>query len=189
MFGACVIAEGQPIELGDNCIVMEHAVLRSTDEHRLSVGPHCLIGPHAHVVGCTLDDSVFIATGATVFHGGRLRFNVEVRVNAIVHLRAELPEHTIVPIGWVAVGTPPIIAPPDQHDRIWAAQRPLDFPRFVYGVERAPEGQTNMPEITRRRSAALGRHRNDERVSHDQVLERWTERSKSVRSDGCSRAQ
>jgi carbonic anhydrase/acetyltransferase-like protein (isoleucine patch superfamily) len=165
MFGACVIAEGQPIVLGDDCIVMEHAVVRSTDEHPLSIGQHCLIGPHAHVVGCTLDDGVFIATGATVFHGARLRFNVEVQVNAIVHLRTELPEHTVVPIGWVAVGTPPTILPPDQHDRIWAAQKPLDFPRYVYGVERPPEGQTNMPDITRRRSQALGRHRDDEVIS------------------------
>jgi carbonic anhydrase/acetyltransferase-like protein (isoleucine patch superfamily) len=162
MFGACVIAEGKPIELGDSCIVMEHAVLRSTDDHPLTIGRHCLIGPHAHLVGCVLDDSVFIATGASVFHGARLRFNVEVRVNAIVHLRTELAEHTVVPIGWVAVGAPAMILPPDQHDRIWAAQKPLDFPRFVYGVDRAPEGQSHMPEITNRRSEALGRHRDDE---------------------------
>jgi carbonic anhydrase/acetyltransferase-like protein (isoleucine patch superfamily) len=162
MFGACVIAEGKPIELGDSCIVMEHAVLRSTDDHPLTIGRHCLIGPHAHLVGCVLDDSVFIATGASVLHGARLRFNVEVRVNAIVHLRTELAEHTVVPIGWVAVGAPAMILPPDQHDRIWAAQKPLDFPRFVYGVERAPDGQSRMPEITNRRSAALGRHRDDQ---------------------------
>ena len=30
MFGACVISEGQPIILGENCIVMENAVIRST---------------------------------------------------------------------------------------------------------------------------------------------------------------
>jgi carbonic anhydrase/acetyltransferase-like protein (isoleucine patch superfamily) len=165
MFGACVVAEGAPIVLGDNCIVMEHAVMRSTDEHPLAVGRHCLIGPHAHLVGCTLEDSVFIATGASVFHGAHLRFNVEVRVNALVHLRTDLAAHTVVPIGWIAVGTPPILRPPDEHDAIWEVQRRLDFPRFVYGVQRAADGETNMPEITRRRSAALGRHRDDEIVA------------------------
>jgi len=45
MFGACVIAEGQTLELGENCIVMENAVIRSTDEHPTIVGAHSLIGP------------------------------------------------------------------------------------------------------------------------------------------------
>jgi carbonic anhydrase/acetyltransferase-like protein (isoleucine patch superfamily) len=161
MFGACVIAEGQPISLGDNCIVMENAVLRSTDAHAMTAGQHCLIGPHTHVVGCTLEDCVFLATGVTVLHGARLAYNVEVRVNAVVHVRTELVAHSVVPIGWVAVGKPAMILPPDQHDQIWVMQRPLDFPRFVYGVERAPEGQTNMPEIASKRSASLGRHRED----------------------------
>lgn len=99
MFGACVIAEGASVVLGDNGIVMEHAVIRSTDEHPMTVGKHCLIGPHAHVVGCILDDCVFIATGATAFHGARLAHNVEVRVNAVVHLHTELAAPTVVPIG------------------------------------------------------------------------------------------
>jgi hypothetical protein len=45
---------------------------------------------------------------------------------------------------------------------IWATQKPLDFPRFVYGVERAVEGESSMPAITRRRSASLGRHAADQ---------------------------
>ena len=65
MFGACAIAEGKPITLGKNSIVMENAVIRSTDDHAAAVGDHCLIGPQAHLVGCVLEDCVFIATGAT----------------------------------------------------------------------------------------------------------------------------
>jgi NDP-sugar pyrophosphorylase family protein len=38
MFGACVVAEGKPITIGENCIVMENAAIRSTDEHELKVG-------------------------------------------------------------------------------------------------------------------------------------------------------
>jgi carbonic anhydrase/acetyltransferase-like protein (isoleucine patch superfamily) len=56
MFGACLVAEGEPIVVGDECIVMEQAVIRSTDEHRTTIGRSCLVGPHAHLVGCTLDD-------------------------------------------------------------------------------------------------------------------------------------
>src|SRR6185295_14327557 len=91
MFGACVIAEGQALELGENCIVMENAVIRTTDVHSMSIGSHCLIGPHAHLVGCTLEQCVFIATGVSVFHGAHLGYGVEVRVGATVHLRTKLP--------------------------------------------------------------------------------------------------
>jgi carbonic anhydrase/acetyltransferase-like protein (isoleucine patch superfamily) len=161
MFGACVVAEGGTVELGENCIVMENAVVRSTSRHSTKVGSHCLVGPHAHLVGCTLEDCVFIATAVSVFHGARLGYGAEVRVGAVVHLRTNLPAHASVPIGWVAVGDPAQILPPDEHERIWAVQKPLDFPRFVYGVERAPEGKSNMEEITRRLSEVLGSHKDD----------------------------
>src|SRR5437588_3224758 len=161
MFGACVVAEGGAIELGENCIVMENAVVRSTAKHPTKVGAYCLVGPHAHLVGCRLEDCVFIATGASVFHGALLGYGSEVRVGAVVHLRTRLAPHTSVPIGWVAVGDPAQILPPGEHERIRAVPKPLDFPRFVYGVERAPEGETNMEEITRHLSEALGSHRDD----------------------------
>jgi len=161
MFGACVISEGQPLVLGEHCIVMENAVIRSTSVHPTRIGAHCLVGPHAHLAGCTLDECVFIATGASVLHGATLGFGAEVRVNGVVHLRTELPPHSTVPLGWVAVGTPARLFPPEQHDAIWAVQRPLDFPRFVYGVDRPPAGESNMKEIARKRSEALGGHRFD----------------------------
>jgi len=161
MFGAGIVAEGATIELGANCIVMENAVIRSTDTHPTKIGAHCLVGPHAHLAGCTLDDCVFIATGGSVFHGARLGFGSEVRVDGVVHLRTELPAHATVPIGWVAVGNPAQIFSPDQHDAIWAIQKPLSFPMYVYGVERPAAGESNMDEITRRRSEALASHAND----------------------------
>ena len=59
-----------------------------------------------------------------------------------------------------------IVLPPERHQEIWAAQKPLDFPGFVYGVsrERGEETMPAMEEITRRRSEALGRHRSDQAV-------------------------
>jgi hypothetical protein len=41
-----------------------------------------------------------------------------------------------VPIGWIAVGDPARVLPPDQHDEIWAIQKPLNFPQWVYGFDR-----------------------------------------------------
>ena len=162
MFGAAVIAEGGSIEIGDNCIVLENAVLRSTASHSLKIGHNVLVGPHAHLAGCTVEDNVFIATGASVFHGARLGRGSEVRINGVVHLKTTLGENETVPIGWVAVGTPAAILPPDRHDQIWAVQRPLNFPRVVYGVERKPAGQSNMPEIAEMMAGALKAHKDDQ---------------------------
>jgi carbonic anhydrase/acetyltransferase-like protein (isoleucine patch superfamily) len=153
MFGAQVIAESGSIAIGRECIVMENAVLRSSSAHCLAIGDNCLIGPNAHVVGCTLEDEVFIATGAAVFHSARLGKGSEVRIHGVVHLSTRLPAGAVVPIGWIAVGDPATVLPPSDHDRIWAIQEPLNFPRTVYGVDRA---EASMQKITRRLSEALG---------------------------------
>jgi carbonic anhydrase/acetyltransferase-like protein (isoleucine patch superfamily) len=161
MFGAQVIAEGSSIVLGQRCIVLENAVVRATELHALTIGDHCLIGPNAHVVGCTLEEGVFIATGASVFHGARVGKGAEVRINAVVHLKTELEAGATVPIGWVAVGSPARIFPPDQHEQIWELQKPLDFPLSVYGLPRAA---ANMQSITAVMAARLGAHANDKPI-------------------------
>ena len=161
LFGTSIIAEGGKIEIGHHCIVLENGVIRSTFRFSTSLGNHILVGPNAHVVGCTIEDCVFIATGAAVFHGSHLGHGSEVRINGIVHLKTELPPNTTVPIGWIAVGQPAEIFPPDAHEKIWATQKPLNFPKSVYGIDRPPEGESIMPEITRRYSHMLDSHRDD----------------------------
>src|SRR5215468_10742729 len=162
LFGAQVIAEGGAIAIGAECIVMENAVLRSNTRHSLAMGDNCLIGPNAHVVGCRIEDEVFIATGAAIFHGAALGRRAEVRINGVVHLKTKLPAGATVPIGWVAVGDPAQILPPDDHDKIWSIQRPLNFPLAVYGFDR---DEADMVKITRRVAEALAAHRDDEIVT------------------------
>lgn len=164
MYGATVIAEGGTIEIGDNCVVLENAVLRSTANHSLHIGNNVLVGPNAHVVGCTVEDNVFIATGASIFHGARLCKGSEVRINGVVHLKSVLPENEFVPIGWIAVGDPISILPPEKHDDIWKVQEPLNFPKYVYGVDRTIDGQAIMPKIMEMMTNTLGTHTNDKQI-------------------------
>ena len=159
MYGAQVIAETGSITIGRECIIMENAVLRSSSMHPLHIGNNCLIGPNAHVVGSTIEDEVFIATGAAVFHSSHLGKGSEIRINGVVHLKTNIPAGEMVPIGWVAVGNPALILPPDQHDRIWEVQRPLNFPLTVYGFERE---EASMVKITQRLSQRLASHISDE---------------------------
>ena len=107
-------------------------------------------------------DNVFVATGTTVFKGARIGTRSEIRVNAVVHLRTHVPPGTTVPIGWIAVGDPAQLFPPSEHERLWQVQRELDFPGYVFGLPRAAEGDTTMPELERRYSRALGHHQDDQ---------------------------
>jgi len=166
MYGAQIVAENSPVTIGDNCIVLENAVIRGTDKFPVTIGDNCLVGPNAHLAGCTVENNVFIATGASIFHGAVLKSGSEVSINGVVHLKTVLPENVSVPINWIAVGSPARILPPDKHDEIWAIQKPLNFPLTVYGVDRPKPGKlNNMADICKIMSERLKPHSNDEVIS------------------------
>lgn len=149
-FGVVLIAEGAPITLGEYVIVREQALLRSTSTHPLHIGNYVLIGPQAALYGCTIDDEAFLATRVTVFHDARIGRAAEIRVNATVHVATTVPNGATVPIGWVAVGSPAHILPPEKHDEIWRWQEPLNFPKRVYGLNRRADGTVDMRTLTAR---------------------------------------
>ena len=98
------------------------------------------VGPHAHLSGCRVEHDV------------------------IVHIRTVLPPATSVPIQWIAVGDPPELFSPNEHERLLEHLQRLEFSSTVFGVERTG-ALGHMPEAMRRYTRALSRHR------HDQVLQ------------------
>jgi carbonic anhydrase/acetyltransferase-like protein (isoleucine patch superfamily) len=164
LFGAVVTAEGATgqVMLGRDCIVMENAVVRGRPGRPCTVGDSVLIGPHAHLNGCHVGDSAFIATGASVFMGARVGERAEVRINAVVHVNSALGNGQALPIGWVAVGNPAQSFPPDRHDEIWAIQRELGFTKEAFGLDRPAHGESLMPEAMRGYSERFGAHLDDE---------------------------
>lgn len=162
MFGAQIIAESNPVIIGDNCIVLENAVIRGAGKQKVTIGKNCLIGPNAHIVGCTIEDNVFIATGASVFHEAIIKKGAEVRINGVVHLRTVVPENATVPINWIAAGNPMQLFSPDQHDELWKVQKPLNFPKTVYEIDRPSGNESIMPEICEVMVERLGEHMKDE---------------------------
>ncbi|MGB4485152.1 MULTISPECIES: gamma carbonic anhydrase family protein [unclassified Pseudomonas] len=138
--GAVLVAEGGTLMIGENCIIMENAVIRSTAHDDCHIGNHVMVGPHSHLSGCRIDDEVFVATGASVFNGACIGKGAEVRINAVVHIRTRVEDGATLPIGWVAVGDPAQYFSPDQHEQIWNVQKELDFPRYVFGVDRNSDG-------------------------------------------------
>lgn len=162
LHGAVITAEGSPIVLGENTIVMENALVRASSTHAVHVGAHTLVGPMASIAGADIGEEVFLATGTRVFNGAEIGNRSEVRINAVVHLRTVLPPETVVPISWVAVGDPLLILPPDRHEEIWAAQKELDFPGYVFGLDR--ETPDLMVQLTERYGRSLSRHGTDRRI-------------------------
>ena len=162
LFGAVLTAEGGAVEVGERSIVMENALVRGRGGHPARLGAHVLVGPHAHVNGATIEDEVFLATGAAVFPGARVGHGAEVRIHGVVHVNSALGAGVTVPIGWIAVGDPAQLFPPDQHDELWPIQRRMDFPRTVFGMSRE---EATMEKVARRYAEQFGRHR------HDRVLE------------------
>ena len=157
LFGAALTAEDGRVEVGARCVVMEQALVRGREGHAAVLGDDVLVGPHAHVNGAHVAGECFLATGAALFPGCRLGAGCEVRINGVVHVNTVLEPGATVPIGWVAVGDPAAILPPDRHDAIWAIQEWLDFPGTVYGLGRGADATTLM----RRQAGFYGAHRDD----------------------------
>src|SRR3954462_14888126 len=92
LYGAVLTAEGSSgqVVVGRDCIVMENALVRGRAGRPARIGESVLIGPHAHVNGCEIEDCVFVATGASVFPGARVGARSELRINSVVHVNSAL---------------------------------------------------------------------------------------------------
>ena len=157
LHGAIVTAEDGEVRIGQNVVVMENALVRGRSGHPALIGDSVMVGPHAHINGATVEGEAFIATGASLFPGSFVGTGSEVRINGVVQVNSRLDPGAVVPIGWVAVGDPVSILPPERHEDIWEIQRTLDFPGTVYGLARG----TPMSELMQNQSSNYGEHLND----------------------------
>lgn len=157
LHGAVLTAEDGEVRLGSNVVVMENALVRGRAGHPARLGDAVLVGPHAHVNGATVEDEVFVATGASLFPGSVAGTRCELRINSVLHVNSRLRPDTVVPIGWIAAGDPAELFSPDRHEELWETQRGLDFPGTVYGVPRG----TPLRTVLARQSEFYGEHRHD----------------------------
>jgi carbonic anhydrase/acetyltransferase-like protein (isoleucine patch superfamily) len=162
LHGAVLTAEDGEILIGDDVVIMENGLLRGRSRHPVTVGNAVLIGPHAHINGATIEDEVFVATGASLFPGSVAGRGAELRINSVLHVNSRLAAETIIPIGWIAVGDPARLFSPDQHEELWQLQVELDFPGTVYGVLRG----TPLRTIMAKQTEFFGAHRDDQIIDH-----------------------
>ncbi|MFC9975819.1 gamma carbonic anhydrase family protein [Spirillospora sp. NPDC127200] len=157
LHGAVLTAEDGEVRVGAATTVMENAVVKGRARHPARLGDAVLVGPHAHVNGATVEDEVFVATGASLFPGASAGARSELRINSVLHVNSRLAPDSVVPIGWIAAGDPAELFSPDRHDELWEVQRRLDFPGTVYGVPRG----TPMREVMARQTGFYGAHLDD----------------------------
>jgi carbonic anhydrase/acetyltransferase-like protein (isoleucine patch superfamily) len=163
LFGAVLSDDGGPVELADHVVVMENALIRGRSAHPARIGPHVIVGPHAHVNGAEIGREAFIATGAALFPGARVGARAEVRIHGVVHVNTVVPDDGLVPIGWVAVGDPASILAPGRHEAIWDIQSRLDFEGTVFGLP--GDKASVMVAATRRYADLFGAHDADRQLA------------------------
>jgi carbonic anhydrase/acetyltransferase-like protein (isoleucine patch superfamily) len=151
--GAVVTAEGAPVTIGTNTVVMENAVLKASGgsvlQYALSIGDRCIVGPHAYVVGATIGDGCFIASGARVFNGATLEDGSGVAPGATV----EMGERVTAGPGASTEHLTKIFNVESGDDaRARAAQTYAKFLRKAHAQDAPLEDHRNVKPVPRRRS-------------------------------------
>ncbi len=168
LFGAVITAEGGKVSIGSRCIIMENAVIRGTGKHPVRIDKNVLVGPHAYLSGCTIEQDSFLASGTRIFNGAIVGRGSGVRINGTVHVNTTLAAETVVPIGWIAIGNPAQLFPPEAHEQIWPIQEELDFLGTVFDMH-VPLPSAPMEELARRYTKGMSKHFTDRILQADET--------------------
>ena len=166
MYGAVLDSEGSTIEVGETSVICEHAVLRATAvgfrDHPVRLGDHVFVGPHATLLGCSLEPAAYIATGATVLQGARIGAAAAVGVGALVHANATVPEEFFVPPGAVAIGSPVRLYSAADPAALAEAIRAVGFAKAAFGIDAGWEDRrARYRQAAEVRAAEFGAHAED----------------------------
>jgi len=136
LHGAVIVSEGAPVTIGSDTVIMENAVLKASGgsavQFPLSIGERCIVGPHAYVVGATIGEGCFVASGSKIFNGATLEDGSGVALGGIVHVNTRLPERASVPMQHIAFGDPATIYPPEKAPEV---HRLVNFYEAVFNME------------------------------------------------------
>jgi carbonic anhydrase/acetyltransferase-like protein (isoleucine patch superfamily) len=171
--GAVITAEGAPIRIGRYCVVMENAVIRGAGGKQqafpVSVGDYTLIGPHAYVVGCTIEAYCFIATGSMVFNNAHLKQGCTVTLGGIVHIGTTLEEGQAVPLQHVAIGTPATIFAPSETEPMMKKLAQQGFMNKVFGIAPGEQRVETIEAMAHKYARGLATHRDDVLITGSDV--------------------
>jgi carbonic anhydrase/acetyltransferase-like protein (isoleucine patch superfamily) len=167
MYGTVLDAEGSRVEVGECTVICENAVIRATAEgdkdHPVLIEDHVFVGPHATLLGCTVEQASYIATGATILQGAIVRSCAIIAVGALVHANAAIPKGMFLSPNTVALGEPVRLYGPHEKEALVDAIRSVGFTKTAFNV--ATGGADPVERLKRTvevKSRELGGHFNDE---------------------------
>lgn len=147
LFGAVITAEGAPVVVGANTVVMENAVIKSSGGKAMqfpcTIGESCIIGPGAYVVGASIEPGAFIASGARVFNGAVIEEGVSVAIGGIVHVKTRVKSGQHVAMQHIAHGDPAKIYPPERAEEVHAK---MNFFEDVFNLPATPDVRAKAAE-------------------------------------------
>ena len=170
MYGAVLDAEASRIEVGEASVICENAVLRASavaGDQPVLLGDHVFVGPHATLLGCTVERCVYVATSATILQSARLGAGSVTAVGALVHAGTAVPPEFFVPPQMMAIGNPPQLFAPGDPAAAEAVGN-LGFSRIAFGIDTAwTDRMQRYEQITEVRAAEFAAHAQDERVDDE----------------------
>jgi carbonic anhydrase/acetyltransferase-like protein (isoleucine patch superfamily) len=166
MYGAVLDSEGSKAEIGECTIICENAVIRATAsgnvDHPILIGDHVFIGPHATLLGCTVESCSYVATGATVLQGATVHSGAVVAVGALVHAGTVVPREFFVPPNTIAIGDPIKLYGPGEIGDLTNAIKSIGFAEIAFGVDpRGKDRHLIYKQVTEVRSEEFGTHLED----------------------------
>ena len=94
LHGAVLVAEGAPLRIGADTVVMENAVIKASGGSVIvfscTIGDKCIVGPHAYVVGASIGNGCFIAGGSRVLNGTKVVKDTSVPPDAKLDIFGEV---------------------------------------------------------------------------------------------------
>ena len=147
LFGAVISAEGAPIVVGANSVIMENAVLKSSGgtaiQFPLTIGESCIVGPGAYIVGATIEPGAFIAAGAKVFNGATVEQGVSVALGGIVHINTYVRTGQHVPMQHIAYGDPAVVHSPREAQQV---HEQMNFFESVFNLPQSDDVRAKAAE-------------------------------------------
>lgn len=99
-YGAVLRGDNEPLIVGKNTNIQEHAMFHTDIGFPLVVGENCTIGHRALLHGCEIGDNTLIGMGAMVMNGAKIGKNCLIGAGTIV------TEGKVIPDGSMVIGIP-----------------------------------------------------------------------------------
>ena len=111
-YNATIRGDSSPIIIGENSNIQDNCVVHVDTTFPTTIGKNVTVGHGAILHGCTIGDNSLIGMGAVVLNGAKIGRNAMVAAGALV------TQGTVIPDGYLAMGSPAKVRRPLTEEEI-----------------------------------------------------------------------